>query len=69
MKQKRTFFFQSMFFFFRFGFSQMRASILNGPTNVDQPTFTWRGIYNVTHQGLPETYDFSFMDVEPFEFN
>ncbi|GFO04642.1 phospholipase b-like [Plakobranchus ocellatus] len=46
---------------------QNRADIIGGPTlGTNLPPFSWSGYFaQFSHQGLPQTYNFSFISVRP----
>ena len=45
---------------------KMKSEIISGPTQSHGlPAFSWTGIYaNMSHIGLPLTYDFDWVGVE-----
>jgi hypothetical protein len=44
--------------------SNLGASIVNGPTNVNQPPFSWTGIFaKFSHLGMPTTFNFNYTTV------
>jgi hypothetical protein len=53
------------------GFFNASAEVVNGPSNGDVtygalPPFTWAGPFaNITHEGLPEVYDFDWVSTAP----
>lgn len=56
---------------YKFGAMELRAQAINGPSqskgNGDLPPFSWKDakFANRSHAGLPETYNFDFIDVQP----
>lgn len=49
--------------------SQFTAFAINGPTTEgDLPVFSWDNFKNITHQGLPNSYNFSFVTMKPLLF-
>ena len=44
---------------------KMKSFAINGPTNVQQPTFTWKGDWKDTlHLGEPQTFDFDWYEMQ-----
>lgn len=45
------------------------AEAVNGPTTQDGlPPFSWSRFNRTAHQGLPQTYNFSFITIQPLLF-
>eukprot|EP00009_Paramoeba_aestuarina_P002729 CAMPEP_0201515180 /NCGR_PEP_ID=MMETSP0161_2-20130828/6821_1 /ASSEMBLY_ACC=CAM_ASM_000251 /TAXON_ID=180227 /ORGANISM="Neoparamoeba aestuarina, Strain SoJaBio B1-5/56/2" /LENGTH=555 /DNA_ID=CAMNT_0047911941 /DNA_START=44 /DNA_END=1711 /DNA_ORIENTATION=+ len=44
---------------------KMKSWAINGPTNVQQPTFTWKGDWRgYLHLGEPQTFDFDWYEMQ-----
>lgn len=47
---------------------KLKAVAISGPTNENNPnlpTFTWKNVSSVKHEGLPEKYDFPWVLMSP----
>eukprot|EP00008_Paramoeba_atlantica_P006296 CAMPEP_0201489524 /NCGR_PEP_ID=MMETSP0151_2-20130828/22855_1 /ASSEMBLY_ACC=CAM_ASM_000257 /TAXON_ID=200890 /ORGANISM="Paramoeba atlantica, Strain 621/1 / CCAP 1560/9" /LENGTH=553 /DNA_ID=CAMNT_0047875145 /DNA_START=115 /DNA_END=1776 /DNA_ORIENTATION=+ len=45
---------------------QLKSFAINGPTNEQQPTFTWKDTFpKAVHLGQPETFDFDWYTMQP----
>ena len=53
---------------FSYGMKSLKAQAINGPSRSkgygDLPPFSWEKFEDVVHDGLPETYDFDFVNME-----
>lgn len=46
-----------------------RAEAVNGPTTQDGlPPFVWDKFSSISHQGLPQYYNFTFVRMQPLLF-
>uniref|UniRef100_A0A674P7Q1 Phospholipase B-like n=1 Tax=Takifugu rubripes TaxID=31033 RepID=A0A674P7Q1_TAKRU len=48
---------------------KFRAEAINGPTTQNGlPPFAWDGFGNISHEGLPKYYNFTFVQMQPILF-
>lgn len=48
---------------------KFRAEAVNGPTTQNGlPPFAWDGFGNISHEGLPKYYNFTFVQMQPILF-